>query len=1032
MPTGLEGRDLLVTQRVDAPAREQLVTQRVDAPAREQLVTQRADAPARERPTPTAVPPIPSLLAHIGRFTILERLGEGAMGIVYAAYDDQLDRKVAVKVLRSDSSQREPQARERMLREAQAMARVSHPNIVAVHEVGYHDGEVFIAMEFVRGQSLATWLKAARPWRARVETLLQAGRGLAVAHAAGLVHRDFKPANVIVGSDGVVKVLDFGLARAVDREVEEDPPTLRSTLTSSLDHQITHTGTVVGTPAYMAPELLLGQPATEKSDQFSFCVSLYEALYDASPFDTSSLLALTDAVTRGAIRQPPSGSHVPAALLQIITRGLSVDPKRRFPSMPALLAALERTLERRRAPWLATAGLAGVLAAAGFAAAAYYPTGDPCEGARDELVGLWDAPAAAAAHQGLLGTGVPFAEDTWTRVKARLDAYAGELVDMREDACRAHQQGRASTHLFDLRTACLDQRHKSLAAFVAILQRADVEVVGNAGAAAANLPSLAACDDTRALTEAVPPPDDPASAARVAGLRGVLAEAQAHELAGQFNQGLALVEGLELGDLAYPPLVAEIGLRRGSLLSEAGRHTEALQELTQALQVALASGHDGVAAALATRRDFVRAARLQQSREVLNDAPLIDGLVARVGSTREGRELRGDHLNNLGIAHAVLGESQAAREYFVASIEARQAVLGEEHPQVVYALGNLGLALITGDNALEGVRQLRAAFTAAESSLGPKHPHVALLAINLGVGLTGLHRFAEAAGYFQRALTLQSELLGPDAADLHWVLTGIGDLEVDQRRCNDAEASYRRALQVLRASETSLDPTAFMPLLGLGKAASCRGDFVAAERHFQHAHRLAEQSFGADELRGADVNDQHGDMLLRAGDIDGALVQYQRGLEVRRARLPADAPLLADSLRRIAKAHRVAGRLDEAAKLLQEAQRLRERDPEVESAEAALIRLRLGDLALDRNNPGEARGHYERAIAIYSAVSEAEIAELALARFGLARARAAESGAVAPEDRSLAEQALGALQNLGPAYQPEQASVRGWLAAHPR
>ncbi|MDC0718939.1 serine/threonine-protein kinase [Nannocystis bainbridge] len=994
------------------------------------------EPPPSTAPAPAAAPAVatthPSLLAHIGRFTILERLGEGAMGIVYAAYDDQLDRKVAVKVLRNDTARREPLARERMLREAQAMARVSHPNIVTVHEVGDHDGEVFIAMEFVRGQNLAQWLKVARPWRARVETLLQAGRGLATAHAAGLVHRDFKPANVIVGEDGVAKVLDFGLARAVDREpLAEDAPVLRSTLTSSLDHQLTHTGVVVGTPMYMAPEQHMGQPATEKSDQFSFCVSLYEALYDAPPFDCTSLLALTDAVTRGAIRDPPPGHHVPAALLQIITRGLAVDPARRFPSMPALLAALERTLERRRAPWFMTAGLAGVMAAAGITAASMQSFGDTCEGAGNELVGVWDSVAAAAAREGLRRTGVPFAEDTWTRVKVRLDAYAGELVGMRVDACQAHQQGRASTHLFDLRTACLDQRHKSLAAFVAILQRADAEVVGNAGAAAANLPPLAACDDTRALTSAVPPPDDPNSAARVAAVRGILAEAQAHELAGQITEGLKLVEGLELGGLDYPPLVAEIGLRHGSLLSEAGRHSDALRELTSALQTALACGHDVVAATIATRRDFVRAGRLQQSHEVLADAPLIDGLVARVGSTREGRELRGDHLNNLGIAHAVLAEMQAAGEYFVASIDARRAVLGEEHPQVVYALGNLGLALLSSDDSLGGVERLRAAFAAAETSLGPKHPHIALLAINLGIGLTALHRFAEAESYFQRALALQSELLGPDAADLRWVLTAIGDLAVDQRRCKEADASYRRALQVIGADETSVDGAAFVPVLGLGKAATCRDDLTAAAAHFQRARTIAERNFGPDEPRTAEVDDREGDMLLRAGDIEAALGQYLRGLEIRKARLPPGAPQLAESLRRIAEVHRLAGRLDEAANMLQQAQTLRERGPMIDGPEAALIRLRLGDLALARNDPAGARGHYERAIAIFTATGDENTLELAQARFGLARARTTETASLSLEDRNLAQQGLMTLTTLGPAYKREQDEIRGWLAGQP-
>ena len=989
---------------------------------------------ALRRPAPHVAPPASAgLLARIGRFTILGRLGEGAMGIVYAAYDDQLDRKVAVKVLRSDTTRREPQARERLLREAQAMARLSHPNIVTVHEVGDHDGEVFIAMEFVRGQNLASWLRDTRPWRARVEALIQAGRGLAAAHAAGLVHRDFKPANVLVGSDGAIKVLDFGLARAVDREpVVEPAPLLRTSVTHSLDADLTHTGAVVGTPAYMSPEQHMGEPATAQSDQFSFCVSLYEALYNHPPFDSSSLLALTYAVTRGKLRDPPSGTPVPTALFSIISRGLAVDPARRHPSMVELLLALERTLERRRVPWFVVAGVAGLIAAAGFTAASLRSTEDVCTDATRELVDLWDEPAAAAAHEGLRRTGLSYAEDTWTRVQTRLDTYAGELIDMRVDACRAHNQGRASTRLFDLRTACLDQRHASLAAFVAIVQNADAEVVGNAAAAAANLPAIAACGDTQALADAVPPPDDPTSAARVAELRGVLAQAQAHELAGQFNRGLELVGSIDLGELSYPPLSAEIGLRRGSLLSEAGRHAEALAELTSALHTALASGHDIVAAAVATRRDFVRAARLQQSREVLEDAPLVDGLVTRVESTREGRELRGDHLNNLGIAHAVMGELMPAREYFVASIAARRTVLGEEHPQVVYALGNLGLALLSSDDAPEATRQLRAAFLAAETTLGPKHPHVAFLAINLGLGLTSVHKFSEAASYFERALTLQIELLGPDAPDLNYVLSGIGDLAIDQRRCSDAEQSYRRALQLLGPTDAADSPAALQPLIGLARAAACRDDFPAARKGFERALALAVKSFGPDELRTAEVLDRHGDMLLRAGEPDAAMAQYRRSLEIRKTRLPANAPILAESQRRIAELHRRAGRYPEAAALLAQAQALREGGPMVESAEAALLRLRLGDLALERGEATAARVHYERAIAIYTALSDSDILELALARFGLARAHSAESGGLAPIARELAEQALAALQHHGPAYAPEQKAVRAWLSARAR
>ena len=211
--------------------------------------------PAPPRPPAHTIIPAMPLLARIGRFTVLAGLGEGGMGIVYSAYDDQLDRKVAVKVLRGDTMRRDPQARERLLREAQAMARVSHPNIVTVHEVGAQDGEIFIAMEFIRGHSLGGWLQLSpRSWREVIGALLQAGRGLAAAHAAGLIHRDFKPANVLVATDGVVKVLDFGLARAVDSPSPEALAPLRTTNSTSLDTALTRTGTVLGTPAYMAPE----------------------------------------------------------------------------------------------------------------------------------------------------------------------------------------------------------------------------------------------------------------------------------------------------------------------------------------------------------------------------------------------------------------------------------------------------------------------------------------------------------------------------------------------------------------------------------------------------------------------------------------------------------------------------------------------------------------------------------------------------------------------------------------------------------
>ena len=986
-------------------------------------------------------PDVPTLFSRIGRFTVLERLGEGGMGIVYAAYDNELDRKVAVKVLRDDTDRRDPSARDRLLREAQAMARLSHPNIVAVHEAGWHEGQVFIAMEFVRGHNLGVWLQSAgHAWRDALDLLLQAGRGLAAAHVAGIVHRDFKPANTLVGVDGVVKVLDFGLARSVHATPEPiNTADMRTQLTASqLDADITRTGAVLGTPAYMAPEQHLGCPATVKSDQFSFCVTLYEAVYGQHPFDTSSLISLAYSITQGKVREPPGATTVPGSIFQIITRGLAVDPDGRFPSMPALLAALERARERRRLPWLLPAALAGIVGAAGFSAASM--TNDPavqsCEATDHELTGMWDGATSEAARAGILATGLPYASDTWERVQPRLGEYARALVDMRGEACRAHAEGRSSLHLFDQRTACLDERHASLHALVDILAHADADVVRNAAAAAAALPAVAACGDTQAFIDAVAGPTDPALAEQVARARGVLAEAHAHEIAGQPGKGLDLVDLVAASAIDFPPLTAELGLRRGSLLSEAGQHAEADEVLTTALTTALATGHDPVSAAIATRRGFVRAARLERPRDVLAEAPIVDGLVGRLAATSDGPLLRGDHFNNLGIAHAVLGEQHAAREFFTRSIDARRVALGDDHPQVVFALANLGLSLAEGNDLIAAADRLRSAFVAAEAGLGPKHPHVALVAVNLGYVHRKLGRHRDAALDLNRALALQTELLGEDSPDLQFALTNLGDLAIDQRRCEQAAAYFRRALDVVERSNGPLDPATARPRLGLGDALACTGDLTAARPLLLRAVEQAEALWPGTP-RVATYLDVLGAMYLRAGELQAAHDVHARALALRQSHLSAEAPELAESHEFLAEVYRRMHHLDQAAAELLHAQVILEAATTTEGLPLARVHQRLGDLALERGDTGPAlspperattRAHLERAIAIYAALSDPDAAPLALARFSLARTLAGTDDAQA---RTLAAQALATLEEKGEPYKTEAAAVTTWLTKRP-
>jgi tetratricopeptide (TPR) repeat protein/predicted Ser/Thr protein kinase len=298
--------------------------------------------------------------ALIGRYLVLGHLGAGAMGVVYAAHDPELDRKIALKLLKPGLGG--PDARARLLREAQSMARLAHPNVVTVHDVGTFGNEVFIAMEFIQGVTLTRWLAdKAREWRDIVAIFVAAGRGLIAAHNVGLIHRDLKPDNIMVGDDGRVRVMDFGIARAdsIDPRGAADAAVTR-TLTQQ---HLTRTGAWMGTPAYMAPEQWNSGTTDAHADQFSFCVALWEALYDERPFVGDSWGSLMLAVTSGQRTEPRDPKRVPLWLRRVLERGLLPAPTARWLSMDALLRELTRDRLARVRRWLIFgAGLLTVVA----------------------------------------------------------------------------------------------------------------------------------------------------------------------------------------------------------------------------------------------------------------------------------------------------------------------------------------------------------------------------------------------------------------------------------------------------------------------------------------------------------------------------------------------------------------------------------------------------------------------------------------------------------------------------------------------
>jgi serine/threonine protein kinase len=306
---------------------------------------------------------------RVGRYLVLSTLGTGGMGVVFAAYDPQLDRKVALKLLRSGLQLATKDARKRLQREAQAIAQLSHPNVVGVYDVGTtDDGDLYIAMEFVEGDTLTTWLKRwPRTWREIIDVFLQAARGLVAAHSVGLLHRDFKPDNVLVGGDGRVRVTDFGLARSLIAHLDEESgrgPTPQ--MPTALNSQLTATGTVLGTPRYMPPEQLTGPDIDARADQFSFCVALHEALYGEHPLPGSTSVSMLEKGDKAL--PPPDNTRVPTNINKAVARGLERDRAKRWPTMAQLMGELVPPAPRFNARIVAM-GLGGLLLVTGAAAA---------------------------------------------------------------------------------------------------------------------------------------------------------------------------------------------------------------------------------------------------------------------------------------------------------------------------------------------------------------------------------------------------------------------------------------------------------------------------------------------------------------------------------------------------------------------------------------------------------------------------------------------------------------------------------------
>jgi tetratricopeptide (TPR) repeat protein/predicted Ser/Thr protein kinase len=809
----------------------------------------------------------------IGRFVVVRRLGHGSMGEVYSAFDDELGRRVAIKLLR-----RRPRAHEsrraRMRREAQAMAKVSHPNVIQVFEVGEHGDRTFIAMEYIDGSTLERWQQGfpgkPRPREEILGAYVQAGTGLAAAHHAGVLHRDFKPANVLVDADGRVHVMDFGLAAWLRRTDSTDDS---SEATTDCDERrgspdgprLTRAGALLGTPAFMSPEQHLGRELDARSDQFSFCVALWEALMGAHPFGDGDFESVRSAIVEGKLREGSAVRAVPPWLRRALERGMAKEPRDRWPDMAALLEALRP--RPRRARWrLAATAAAAVLAATSVAYGITQHRGGLCEGAPELLARVWNDESRSSGREGLLRTNAALAGSTWDRVERELDAYTEAWSDARRQVCEAtHVYGDQSSELMDQRVMCLDLRLHALAGLLDTLEEAELETVLRAVDATAHLPDVGSCQtlDLGALADAE------ATRPEAAELRRRLVVARARLDMGRVDEahvelGVVRDEALSLG---LRRLAAEALVDRGHAEIDMGWLKEADATLEAGLWEALARGHDEAALRAALAHARLVGVTLGETKRgqagITHSEALLQRLgepepsrvkylavsslvLARHGDFREAQariddalassqRLHGsehvEHAAVLDAAGAVAlwgGELDLAEQRFTELAELDRRLYDPEHPNVASALNNLAVVAVSKGEIEVAEQRFREVLEVRRRTQGERHMDVGDAYMNLAGALYQRKQPELALPYIEHAHAIYAASMDDGAAKIYDAGIVHGMLLSDLGRASEAEAILRDVLSRQRKQLGEHHPDLTPSLGALGRLLTRPADAAEA------------------------------------------------------------------------------------------------------------------------------------------------------------------------------------------------------------
>ncbi len=869
--------------------------------------------------------------ASLARYVVLEEIGRGGMGQVLRAYDPKLQREVALKVVRHDALDDHSTAR--LVAEARAMAKLSHPHVVCVYDVEALDaGEVVLVMEYLDGQTLRDWLHKrddARNWQSIVSHFLNAGQGLAAAHDAGILHRDFKPTNVLISPAGVVKVTDFGVAKLST-----------SASTGASNHSITSgdgltiDGAIVGTPRYMAPEQRQGLPLTAAADQYAFCVSLWEALCGSPPFSGAADPELGVA---GPPRWPRSTA--PRPIVEAITRGLAPAPRDRWRSMHELLHALARGPERRRKRWLLASGALSVLVAGGVGHQAWAQArGRPCNGAADKLTGVWDETRREQVSAAFAAVMRSYAAAAETRAVSALDTYASQWAAMHTDACEATTvRVEQSPALMDLRMGCLHRAAMSLEAVVDVLAHADAAVVQRADEVVREIPPLARCADVDALAAEIEPPRSEEADA-VATTRMHLARAKSLRGAGRYDAAMQEVESAKdaLVGVEYGPVQSEVALDRAETLVELGDYDAAQIEAEGAMRVAARWRQSEITAQAG--HVWMHTVGVAQGRveQALQLRPVVEGLAVSYPSIRAGVH----HV--VAVLVARQGKPTEAEAEHRAGLALREKLLEPTDPQLAHSHGALGAALIEQGRYAEAEREIRSALALVIAMLGPEHPKTASIRGNLGAVLIHAQKYTEAVEELRATVATTVTALSPSHPDV---------------------ARYRENLSI---------------------AHRFRGESAEAEIELRAAVEVAEAALGSSHTYVARLRGSLASVLADQDKHDEAEPLFRAVLAAEEAALGPDHPTLLDNLTAIALMHQMQGRNAEAEVELRAALSRFERLLPSDDVRLAFARRQLGDLLAAQGRYAEAEPIMRFALAKLEATIGPDDNAVARARASLA------------------------------------------------